>query len=146
QRFPFTIPAPGATGIWGKYLPISTAPTFRVDNKLPYSYQFNFTVQRELFHSAVLSVGYVGSRGRHLLSTIESNPGDPAKCLLIATLMPAGQGCGQFGEDTIYVVPSTGQTFYGTRPYSVTSGRGLANGQLDFQSNTWEATVANSTY
>jgi hypothetical protein len=145
QRFPFTIPAPGATGIWGKYLPISTAPTFRLDNKLPYSAQFNFTVQRELFHSAVLSVGYVGSRGRHLLSTIESNPGDPAKCLLIATLMPAGQGCGQFGEDTIYVTP-TGQTFNGTRPYSVTSGRGLANGQLDFQSNTWEATVANSTY
>ena len=27
QRFPFTIPAPGATGIWGQYLPISTAPT-----------------------------------------------------------------------------------------------------------------------
>jgi len=59
--------------------------------------------------------------------------------------MPAGQGCGPFGEDTIYTTPS-GQTFYGTRPYSVTSGRGLANGQLDFQSNTWEATSANSTY
>ena len=62
--------------------------------------------------------------------------------------MPAGQGCGPFGEDTIYTVPGTGQTFYGTRPYSVTSGRGLTSNppQLDFQSNTWEATVANSTY
>jgi hypothetical protein len=145
QRFPFTIPAPGATGIWGTYLPISTAPTFRLDNKLPYSGQFNFNIQREVTNTTVLTVGYVGSRGRHLLSTIESNPGNPATCLLIATLMPAGQGCGQFGEDTIYNVPN-GPTFNGTRPYSVTSGRGLANGQLDFQSNTWEATVANSTY
>ena len=146
QRFPFTIPAPGATGIWGQYLPISTAPTFRTDNKLPYSEQFNFTIQREIARTAVLTMGYVGSRGRHLLSTIESNPGNPATCLLIAALMPVGQGCGPFGEDSIYVVPGTGQTFNGTRPYSVTSGRGLANGQLDFQSNTWEATVANSTY
>lgn len=145
QRFPFTIPPPGATGIWGQYLPISTAPTFRVDNKLPYSEQFNLTIQRELARTTVLTVGYVGSRGRHLLSTIESNPGNPTTCLLIATLMPSGQGCGPFGEDTIYVTPS-GQTFNGTRPYSVTSGRGLSNGQLDFQSNTWEATSANSTY
>ena len=145
QRFPFTIPAPGATGIWGQYLPISTAPTFLTTNKLPYSGQFNLTIQRELARTAIVTVGYVGSRGRHLLSTIESNPGNPSTCLLIASLMPAGQGCGPFGEDTIYTTPS-GQTFYGTRPYSVTSGRGLANGQLDFQSNTWEATTANSTY
>src|SRR5205823_7182415 len=41
QRFPFTIPPAGATGIWGKYLPISTAPTFRTDNKLPYAEHFN---------------------------------------------------------------------------------------------------------
>jgi len=145
QRFPFTIPAPGATGIWGKYLPISTAPTFRTDNKLPYSYQFNFTIQRELARTTVLTVGYVGSRGRRLLSTIESNPGNPALCLQVAAALPAGSGCGPFGEDTIYNnVPGLG-TVNGTRPYSVTSGRGLPN-QLDFQSNTWEATNANSAY
>jgi hypothetical protein len=147
QRFPFTIPAPGATGIWDQYLPISTAPTFRPNNKLPYSEQFNFTIQRELARSAVLTVGYVGSRGRHLLSTIESNPGSASQCLLIASVMPAGQGCGQYGEDTIYTTPG-GQTFYGTRPYSVTSGRGLLQAvpQMDFQSNAWEATEANSNY
>jgi hypothetical protein len=149
QRFPFTIPAPGATGIWGQYLPISTAPTFRTDNKLPYSEQFNFTIQREIASRAVLTVGYVGSRGRHLLSTIESNPGNAAKCLqLVAPLVAPGSQCGPFGEDTIYYSASNPNQVvaYGTRPYSVTSGRGLANGQLDFQSNTWEATVANSTY
>src|SRR5215469_15628550 len=148
QRFPFTIPAPGATGIWDQYLPIATAPTFRTDNKLPYSEQFNFTIQREIAHTAVATVSYVGSRGHHLLSTIESNPGNPALCLAIrAALGPSS--CGPFGEDTIYTgVPGLG-TDYGTRPFSVTSGRGLSNPGnplLDFQSNAWESTSANSTY
>ena len=80
QRFPFTIPPPGATGIWGKYLPIATAPTYRVDNKLPYSEQFNLTIQREIARTTVLTVGYVGSRGRHLLNEVELNPGNAAKC------------------------------------------------------------------
>lgn len=147
QRFPFTIPAPGATGIWDQYLPIGTAPTFRPTNKLPYSEQFNLTIQREIARTTVLTVGYVGSRGRHLLNEIELNPGNAATCLQIATLMPAGQGCTQYGEDTIYTTQG-GETFYGTRPYSVTSGRGLTANppEMDFQSNPWEATEANSAY
>lgn len=35
-------------------------------NKLPYMVQYNLSVQRELFPTTVLSVGYVGSRGLHL--------------------------------------------------------------------------------
>jgi Carboxypeptidase regulatory-like domain/TonB dependent receptor len=147
QRFPFTIPPPGATGIWDQYLPITTAPTYKTTNKLPYAEQYNFTIQREVGRSAVATVSYVGSLGRHLLSTIEINPGNAATCLLIATLMPAGQGCGQYGEDTIYTTP-TGRVFYGTRPYSITSGRGLSHNPplVDFSSNTWEETEANSHY
>src|SRR5207253_2111583 len=103
---------------------------------------FNLTIQREIAKSAVLSIGYVGSRGRHLLSTVESNPGDPAKCL-------ATPGCDTFGEDTIYDLGG-GNFVFGTRPFSVTSGRELDKttgiGSLDFQNNAWEATVANSNY
>jgi len=149
QRFPFTIPPPGATGIWGKYLPIATAPTYRVDNKLPYSEQFNLTIQREVARTTVVTLGYVGSRGRHLLNEVELNPGNAAKCLSLAPpLVPAGQECGQYGEDTIYYNASNQIVALGTRPYSVTSGRGLALNppQLDFQSNPWEATEANSEY
>jgi hypothetical protein len=147
QRFPFTIPKPGATGIWAQYLPVSGSPTFKITNKLPYAEHFNFTIQRELSHTAVFSIGFVASRGRHLLSTVESNPGNPAKCLqLVQPLVAPGTSCGPFGEDTIYL-DSSGQTVAnGTRPFSVTSGRELANGSLDFSSNSWEATVANSTY
>src|SRR5437660_24824 len=99
NRFPFTIPPPGATGIWAKYLPIAYSPGYNLHNKLPYAEHFNLTIQREIAKSAVLSVGYVGSRGRHLLSTIESNPGNPAKCLQILAALGQTDGCGPFGED-----------------------------------------------
>lgn len=142
NRFPFTIPAPGATGIWSTYLPIAFAPTYALTNKLPYSEQFNLTIQRELPKNVLMSVGYVASRGHHLLSTVESNPGNPATCL-------STPGCGPFGEDTIYDLGG-GNCVFGTRPYSVTSGRELDQttciGSLDFQNNAWESTTANSSY
>jgi hypothetical protein len=73
---------------------------------------------------------------------VESNPGNQALCL-------ATPGCGPFGEDTIYDLGG-GNFVFGTRPYSVTSGRELnrtsVTGSLDFQSNAWEATAANSNY
>jgi len=113
-------------------------------NKLPYSEQFSLRIQRELPKSFLISIGYVGSRGRHLLSTVESNPGNPASCLAILSA-----GCGPFGEDQIYDLGG-GNFVFGTRPYSVTSGRELNRttgvGSLDFQSNAWEATAANSNY
>ncbi|MGZ4733397.1 MAG: outer membrane beta-barrel protein, partial [Terriglobales bacterium] len=145
QRFPFTIPPAGATGIWPQYLPVSGAPTYKLTNKLPYAEHFNLTIQRQISNSAVLSVGYVGTRGHHLLSTIESNPGSAAVCLDVRAALGPALGCGPGGEDGIYDLPG-GQTVNGTRPYSVTSGRELANGTLDFSSNSWEATIANSAY
>ena len=132
-------------------MPIAFSPTYKLDNKLPYAEHFNLTIQRELSHTAVLSIGFVASRGRHLLSTIESNPGNPSKCLqLVAPVVAAGTDCGPFGEDSIYFDPSGQPVAFGTRPYSVTSGRELDKatgiGSLDFQNNAWEATVANSNY
>lgn len=149
NRFPFTIPPAGATGIWAKYMPIAFSPTYKSTNKLPYAEHFNLTIQREIAKTAVFSIGFVASRGRHLLSTVESNPGDPAKCLQIRAALGSGDGCGPFGEDTIYDLGG-GNFAFGTRPYSVTSGRELdratGTGTLDFQNNAWEATAANSTY
>jgi hypothetical protein len=149
NRFPFTIPPPGATGIWAKYLPIAYSPTYKSSNKLPYAEHFNLTIQRQIAESAIFSIGYVGSRGRHLLSTVEANPGNPTTCLQIRAALGPADGCGPFGEDTIYTL-GPGSFAFGTRPYSVTSGRELnratGEGSLDFQNNAWEATVANSNY
>ena len=94
NRFPFTIPPAGATGIWAKYLPLAAVPGFAPTNKLPYSIQFNLMVERELPRNFLFSLGYVGSRGRHMLSEVELNPGDPALCM-------ATPGCGPFLEDQV---------------------------------------------
>lgn len=43
-------------------------------NKAPYQLQYNLTVQREIFHGTVLSVGYVGAGGRSLFTQNDVNP------------------------------------------------------------------------
>jgi len=40
----------------------------------PRMYQWNFNVQRQLFESTTLTVGYVGSRGLHLYAARDINP------------------------------------------------------------------------
>lgn len=145
QRFPFTSPKPGQPIDWSVYLPIGGSPGVLPSNSTPTVLQFNLTFQRELPGSTILTAGYVGSRGHHLLSQIESNPGSAARCLQIAALLPAGQGCGPGGEDEIYELPD-GSFAYGTRPHSVTSGRYLSEGLLDFADNAYNATSGNSDY
>lgn len=146
QRFP--LPALTRNVSFASFLPLSGSPGLQLGDVTPYAEHFNFTIQREIAKSAILTVGYVGTRGHHLFSDVEFNPGNAAKCLEISKLFDAagqpGNGCGPFGEDTIYRID--GQTFYGTRPYSVTSGRYLSQGILDFADNTWVATMANSNY
>lgn len=133
QRFPFTPPKPGAVIDWSQYLPIGGSPGVALGNVTPYVIQFNVNAQRELPHSTVLTAAFVGSRGHHLFSQLESNPGIPSLCLATPT-------CGPYGEDQIY--PTTN----GTRVHSVTSGRFLSQGELDFSSNTYGITIGNSAY
>ena len=146
QRFP--LPALTSNVSFASFLPLSGSPGLNINAVTPYTEDFNFTIQRQIATSTILTLGYVGTRGHHLFSDVEFNPGDPAKCLQIAQLFAAagqpGNGCGPFGEDTIYNI--NGQTFNGTRPYSVTSGRYLSQGILDFADSTWVSTIANSDY
>jgi hypothetical protein len=146
QRFP--IPPLSASESFASFQPLAGSPGYQLSNVTPYAEDFNVTIQRELPKATILTVGYVGTRGHHLFSEVEFNSGSAAKCLQIRSLFnaagQAGNACGPFGEDTIYTL--NGQTFYGTRPYSVTSGRYLSQGLLDFSDNTWEATMGNSNY
>jgi hypothetical protein len=151
QRFPFTIPAPGATGIWPTYQPIASSPGFDINNVLPYAQHFNFSVEREFRKSIIMRLGYVGTAGHHLIAQTSSNPGDPARCLEVRGLLGADVGCGPGGEDTIYDlngdgIYTLGVDAFGTRPYSITSGRYAADGLLDFMNNTYMSTIANSAY
>jgi hypothetical protein len=146
QRFPVPPPSRGVS--FASFQPLSGDIGYEVNNVTPYAEDFNLTIQRQIGRSTVLSVGYVGTRGHHLFSQVDNNDGSAALCLHIASLYAAagepGLGCGPFGEDNIYSIG--GQTFNGTRPYSVTSGRYLSQGLLDIADNTYEATMGNSNY
>lgn len=47
------------------------------DNSTPYVMQYNFNIQREVIKDTILTVGYVGSKGVHLLTGAETNPPIP---------------------------------------------------------------------
>ena len=85
QRFPFTVPIPGSpankTLDFSVYEPLSYFPGYDIHNRLPYAEHFNFSFQRELSNSTVLTVSYVGTEGHRLIAQTEANPGDAALCM-----------------------------------------------------------------
>src|ERR1019366_2611120 len=68
--FPFIIPVPGSAAAknfdFSPYYPLSSTLGYAVDNKLPYPFDYNLTILRQLSSSMVLSLGYVGTLGRKL--------------------------------------------------------------------------------
>jgi hypothetical protein len=77
--YPFTPPKPGqpidfvAAGYFPTFL-----NTFDVRNRVPLVYNFNLNIQRSLPGAMVMTLGYVGSIGRHLVTTFDNNPVTPA--------------------------------------------------------------------
>ncbi|HET7214771.1 MAG TPA: hypothetical protein VFL79_14355, partial [Terriglobia bacterium] len=141
QRFPFTVPNPQTIN-WAQLQPIASSPGFDLNNRLPYEQHYDFSIQRQIGSSSLLTVAYIGTNGHHLIAGYSANPGSAAVCL-------ATSGCGRNGEDSTYDLGG-GNFQYGTRPFSVTSGRyaigqGL-NAILDFGPNNYTATIANSVY
>jgi hypothetical protein len=58
-------------------LPAQTIPWDPHIHVIPYMIQYNLNIQREVAASTVLTVGYVGSHGVHLLTGQEQNPPTP---------------------------------------------------------------------
>ncbi|MEJ2007385.1 MAG: carboxypeptidase regulatory-like domain-containing protein [Acidobacteriota bacterium] len=79
---PFPAPlSPPSSVDFSPYLPTWL---YAVDpnSTVPYSQNFNFTVERQLTNTSVLSVGYVGALGRKEVILVDANPGvRPAACL-----------------------------------------------------------------
>ncbi|MGH9534810.1 MAG: carboxypeptidase regulatory-like domain-containing protein [Terriglobales bacterium] len=83
NQFPFAFPTPGQKVNFASFEPMSIAvmdPHFN----LPYNENFNLTLQRQLAPTAVLTLSYVGSYGRHLESVMELNPENAQECLAMA--------------------------------------------------------------
>jgi hypothetical protein len=74
---PFPSTPPAANVNFAQFLPInSSGAVFLVDPHLrtPYVYQYNLSLQRNLFADTVLETNYVGSSGRGLTSLRDRNP------------------------------------------------------------------------
>lgn len=145
QRFPAPPPPfnsspsnPDTSINWALYTPIGGSPGFFYKNVLPYSEEYHLTIERQLTSSLLLQLGYVGSQGHHLLSSLQANPGDQALCLSLSQpseVMPGTSTCGPGGENGTYF-PVGGGVVNGTRgPF----------GPL-FSSDGYFTTIGNSAY
>jgi hypothetical protein len=145
QYFPVTLAPlntsashPDSSVDWSQFEPITGLPNYVTTNRIPYTEEYMFSLQRGFGADTVLSVNYVGNQGHRLLVLEESNPGNPALCLALSNpsnLAPGQTPCGPFGEDTVYTTLSD-QVYKGTR------------GPLgsNFGSNADQATIGNSNY
>jgi hypothetical protein len=138
QRFPVPLPTTNTVINWANFQPIGTSPAFWYRNVLPYTEEYQLSIQRQLSSSTLLTASYVGSQGHHLLSSLEANPGDPALCLSVhdASQVVAGtQTCGPnaetgsfqpVGGGTVVVRGPYGANF-SSDGYFMTSGKSSYN-------------------
>ena len=87
---------------------ILTLHATQIPAMVPYSQQWSFNIQRRLFRGAVMEVGYVGSKGTHLLGVVDINEARPGEAL--------AAGLHAAGTNTIFT--STDQArINAVRPY-----------------------------
>jgi carboxypeptidase family protein len=137
QRFPVQPPTSGAVD-FTNFLPIGTSPAFWHENVLPYTEEYQLSVQRQLGSATLLTASYVGTQGHHLLSSLEANLGNAALCQSVSQqsqVLPNTPTCGPNGENGVYF-PVSGGTINGTRsPF----------GQ-NFTSNGYFITIGDSSF
>jgi hypothetical protein len=117
---------------------IGSSPGFYYKNRLPYSEQYEFSIERQLTSSDIVSVSYVGTQGHRLLSSLESNPGNQALCLSLndsAAVLPGTPTCGPFAESTVFSPVGGGQVLGTRAPFGI-----------NFGSNHYFITIGNSNY
>ena len=99
QPFPTQPPAFGATSRkpnnavdWSRLEPIDGDPAYNNRNKVPYSEQWNLSIERQFKSNTLLSLSYVGNQGHHLLAIVPFNSANPAACLALAAETPGSCG------------------------------------------------------
>jgi hypothetical protein len=144
QQFPVNVPPYNVsptnpfTTDWSRYVPINGAISYFYKNRTPYAMTANVTIERQIGTSYLASASYVGSLGRHLLTSLGANPGVPTLCLGLSQPQDVATGtptCGPFGENGVYT-RADGTVVSGTRaPFS-----------NDIGSDGYFANMGNSNY
>jgi hypothetical protein len=127
QQFPVNVPPYNVSASnpfavsWSQYEPINGAISYFYKNRTPHAMTGNFTVERQIGSSYLATASYVGTLGRHLLTSLAANPGVPSLCLSLSQpqdVAPGTPTCGPFGENGIYT-RANGTIVNGTRaPFS----------------------------
>ncbi len=147
QKFPFVFPVPGSPANanlnFAQFEPISYAPGYDIHNRMPYAEHYNFSIQRELSKSTVLTLAYVATQGHKLISQTDANPGNTALCLQLnaegAVDLNTGlsnPACGPLTEQDTFQLPN------GTKVNGTRTALGPAFGS----NNTYTRNSANSNY
>jgi len=100
-----------------------------LQNVLPYTEEYQLSIERQLSTGTLLTVSYVGTQGHHLLSSLQANPGNPALCLSVhddSQVVGGANGnhCGPGGE-TEYI-SDHGGTINSTRVLSAQASAVMA--------------------
>jgi hypothetical protein len=166
--FPFSFPPanvsaknPDTAFPWDLVEPIAGGNYFYPKNTLPYSQDYELSLQRQFGSATVMTLSYVGTVGRKLLTFVESNPGNQAVCVFLSNpanlALVNGQTqtpCGPFGEDPGTLAPYqlvpgvTAPGFSGATSFATTrlvSGFGSPTAD-NFGSNAYMESIANSSY
>jgi hypothetical protein len=96
---------------------IGSSPAFFNGNRLPYAQNYELSFERQITGSDLLTLSYVGTLGKRLLSSKSANPGNPALCLSVSQPSEVAAGsptCGPGGENNIYTT-AAGDQILGTR-------------------------------
>ena len=151
-KFPFVYPPknvspahPFTNFDWSQVEPISGSEYYEIHSVTPYSQQIELSLQRQFGGATVGSVSYVGTIGNHLLTGLESNPGNPALCVSLmdpANLAPGQAPCGPKQEENFYT-EANGTVINTTRPYAALDPR---TGEFGFGSNAYYSSIAHSMY
>ena len=99
QPFPINAPPFGATANnpnttvdWNRLQPISGDPAYANNNRVPYSEQYNLSIQRQFGTDMLLTISYVGNEGHRLLAITPFNSANPQECLMLNAASPGSCG------------------------------------------------------
>jgi len=99
QPFPVTAPPFGASASnpnsavdWSRFVPITGDPAYADDNRVPYSEQYYFSLQRQFSARLLLTIEYMGSQSHRLLVVTPFNSANPQVCLAMIAASPGSCG------------------------------------------------------
>jgi hypothetical protein len=125
------------------------------DVKTPRVHVFNLNVQREIWHQTSVTLGYAGSRGRHLLRSNDVNTARPTTLPDGTVFIPAGTPRPNPAFSTIELKSSDGESWYNalivdlrkrfSTGFSVQSSYTLSKSEDTTQASTFFSDATNGT-